>query len=77
MGVEHNVGIDHFPKQGSWQGLRTKVCFRYDTSRIIMGTVVRDDAEAPWKTIIRLDDGRFVLSTECMHSPEPETGERQ
>jgi hypothetical protein len=70
MGVVDNVGIDKWPKQGSWLGKRTRVCFNYDTSRTVMGTIVRDDAEEPHRTIISLDNGRVVLATECMHSPE-------
>ena len=70
MGIEENISFDKFPKQGIWLGKRTKVCFHYNTDKIIMGTVVRDDNEEPFKTIISLDDGRVVLATECMHSPE-------
>lgn len=70
MGIVKNIGIKEFPKQGSWVGWRTRVCFRYDASQTLRGTVVRDDYEEPWVTIIRLDDGRFVLASECMHSPE-------
>lgn len=69
MGVVANVGIDQMPKQGPWLGKRTMVCFRYDTSRTLMGTIVRDDYESPWVTVISLDDGRVVLATECQHSP--------
>lgn len=69
MGVVKNVGFDHFPKQGAWLGKRTRVCFRYDTSNTIGGTIVRDDTEEPFVTIIHLDDGRLVLATECQHSP--------
>jgi hypothetical protein len=69
MGVVANVSFTKWPKQGSYLGGRTKVCFQYDTQHCMMGTVVRDDAEAPWVTIIRLDDGRFVLATECQYSP--------
>lgn len=46
------------------------MCFNYDASRSVMGTIVRDDHEAPWVTIIALDTGRVVLATECMHSPQ-------
>ena len=70
MGVQKNISISKFPQQGSWLGKRTKVCFNYDPNSWIMGTIVRDDSEEPFKTIISLDDGRIVLSTECMHSPQ-------
>lgn len=69
MGVEINVGFDKFPKQGSFLGRRVRVCFHYDTDNIVMGTIVRDDSEEPYRMIISLDDGRVVLSVECMYSP--------
>lgn len=59
-----------YPQQGSWLNKRTKVCFCYDTSHTIMGTIVRNDNESPWEGIIRLDDGRFIFTGECQHSPE-------
>lgn len=71
MGVVANVGFNRMPKQGPWLGKRTQVCFNYDTSKVVMGTIVRDDYEEPWVTIISLDDGRVVLASECQHSPEP------
>ena len=71
MGIVDNISMNKFPKQGSWLGKRAKVIFRYDDP-IIMGTIVRDDSEEPWRTIISLDDGRVVLATECMYSPVSE-----
>lgn len=70
MGVVANVDYKRMPKQGPWLGKRTRVCFRYQTKRTVMGTIVRDDYEAPWVTIISLDDGRVVLASECQHSPQ-------
>jgi hypothetical protein len=67
MGIRKNVDYDKFPKQKSI-GLRVDVCFRYETSRIINGIIVRFDVESPYVQIIKLDDGRFVLSTECQWS---------
>jgi hypothetical protein len=69
MGIVRNISATKFPKQGSFLGRRTKVCFNYDASKIILGVVIRDDAEEPYVTIIKLDDNRVVLATECMHSP--------
>jgi hypothetical protein len=69
MGAETNIGFDQFPKQGIFLGCRTRVCFHYE-SRELMGTIIRDDIEKPFKTIIRLDDGRVVLATECMYAPD-------
>lgn len=70
MGVVATVGFSSFPRQGSWLGKRTEVCFRYDTANTIMGTIVRDDEEEPWRTIIKLDDGRYIEASECQHSPK-------
>jgi hypothetical protein len=69
MGCIAEVGRTSFPKQGNFLGKRTEVCFHFDTSDTVYGTIVRDDHENPWVTIIRLDDGRFVLATECQYAP--------
>ena len=71
MGVHANIDRTKFPKQGDWLHKRATVCFNYDTSQTIEGTFVRDDKEEPGISIIRLDDGRYVLTTECQHS-QPE-----
>lgn len=68
MGIAPNVGFKEFPKQDTMLGSKVKVCFHYDVENQIGGEVVRDDIEEPFVTIIRLTDGRFVLSTECMYS---------
>ena len=70
MGAKENISVDEFPEQGSWLGREVTVCFHYDTSRTIDGTIVREDMEAPNVMIIRLDDNRYVLSTECQYSPK-------
>lgn len=69
MGIQAGISFDTFPKQGSWLGKSCDVCFNYDTTKKLRGTVVRDDRDEPHVTIIRLEDGRFVLATECMHTP--------
>jgi len=68
MGVVAEVGFSRWPKQGKWLHKRTVVCFDYDTRNSIGGTVVREDSEKPGVMIIQLDDGRFVLSTECQYT---------
>lgn len=68
MGVEVNIDYDNFPEQGSHFNKRVEVCFNYDTSRTIKGRMVRDDKGAPYRSIILLDDGRVVLTTECQYS---------
>ena len=60
-----------YPKQGSWLNRRVEVCFNCDTSKLFHGTIVREDDIAPGDPgylIIKLDDGRYVLSVECQYS---------
>ncbi|MGH3924414.1 MAG: hypothetical protein ACRDTT_16390 [Pseudonocardiaceae bacterium] len=68
MGSRRNVDVDSFPVQGTHLGKDVVVCFNYDTTTRLPGRIVRNDNEHPWVTIIALDDGRYVLSTECMYS---------
>lgn len=70
MGVHQAIDYESFPKQSEMVqvGSRVSVFFKYDTSHRIAGTVVRNDVEAPWIGIIRLDDGRHILMTECQYS---------
>lgn len=65
MGIVANIDFNHYPKQTEMAGRRVLVCFKYDTQHTIPATVVRDDEEDPGRTILRLDDGRIVLGTEC------------
>lgn len=68
MGAHKNIDYDKFPKQGRKLNKKTRVCFYYDTQRLLDGVVVRDDIEEPFLTIIKLEDGRHVLATECQYS---------
>ena len=68
MGVQQNISADTFPKQGVFLKKKVVVYFKYDTTKPISGTVIRDDMESPYITIIRLTDGRYVLATECQFS---------
>lgn len=72
MGSVETIAAKKWPKQGSWIGQRCNVMFHYDAREILEGTYVRDDEEEPWVTIIRLDDGRYVLTTECQHQRQGE-----
>ena len=68
MGCVGTISHTTFPKQGTHLNRHTRVLFRYHGPEL-MGTIVRDDMESPWRTIIRLDDGRFVLADECQYAP--------
>lgn len=72
MGYHPNISHNKFPKQGNWLHRKVKVCFNYDTdtNNLCFGTIVRDDMEEPFKSIIKLDDGRVILTTECQYSPQ-------
>lgn len=69
MGCTSKIDIESFPTQGCLLGRDVRVCFKFDTSKTLEGRVVRNDVEAPGLTIIRLSDGRHVLSTECQFQP--------
>ena len=69
MGVKSGISMDEWPEQGAFLNREVEVMFNYDSKRRIRGTVVRDDAQGI--TIIRLDDGRFVLGTECQFGLAP------
>jgi hypothetical protein len=62
-----------FPTQGRWalEHCRVEVCFNFDPSVTLHGFFVRHDTEEPYIGIIQLDDGRYVLETECQFRPVP------
>lgn len=76
MGHDPNIGHDRFPEQGLHLGRRVEVCFGYDTSRLLGGRCIRDDAGEPYRTIFMLDDGRVVLATECQYAVGPDASEQ-
>lgn len=73
MGCINNITYDKFPKQKDENymypefavGSRVNVCYHFDSSKTHIGTVVRDDIEEPYETIIKLDNGRYLRSVEC------------
>lgn len=68
MGCVSTITAYDFPKQSQYVNRRCMVCFHYDTSKWIMGTVIRDDREEPFETLIQLDDGRTMRGVECQYS---------
>lgn len=68
MGCVSTITAYKFPKQSEYVNRRCDVCFHYDTATRIMGTVIRDDKEEPYETLIKLDDGRVIRGTECQFS---------
>ena len=61
------MNIDIFPLQGGSLSKRVEVCFNDDTCKPISGTIVRYDMADPWLTIIKLDNDRFILGSECQY----------
>ena len=74
MGVHPNIDYNKFPKQGDWLHKRTQVLFNYGGTGV-MGTIIRDDYEHLFTTLILLDDGRVVNTTECQYQPTDEIDE--
>lgn len=68
MGRVSEISYDRFPAQSRWVGKRVVVCYHFNASRTHEGEIVRDDTEAPYQLIIRLDCGRYVRSAECQYS---------
>lgn len=76
MGCVSTITYDKFPKQSDETcklpkfvvGARVAVCYHYDTKHSHYGTIVRDDIEEPYETIIRTDNGRFLRGCECQYS---------
>ena len=72
MGNHKDISYNRFPEQASFLGRRVNVAFHYDLANTVGGTIVRDDRAHPHRTIIRLDNGRYVLSDECQYTvPTP------
>lgn len=69
MGTHENITADTFPRQSMQLRKRVRVIFHYVGAPECAGVIVRDDEEAPYRTLIRLDDGRTVEGTECQYSP--------
>lgn len=69
MGVVNNISYDNFPKQDTESfmkiGTRVVVCYNYEPTKTHTGIIVRNDIEEPLQTIIKLDNGRYLLGTEC------------
>lgn len=66
MGCHANIGYGKWPEQGLHLGQRVEVVFDFGEERLT-GTVVRDDLDDPYVTIIKLDCGRHVLASECQY----------
>ena len=76
MGCIDTITYDKFPKQRDENykypefkvGSRVEVCYHFDASKCHYGTIVRDDLEEPFETIIKLDNGRYLRAVECQYN---------
>lgn len=76
MGCVQNITYEKYPKQKDKDyeyprfkiGARVEVCYNYNTTNTHLGEIVRDDLEEPYRTIIKLDNGRYLLGEECQFS---------
>jgi hypothetical protein len=66
--MEKNAGFNRFPEQGDYLGVAVEVRSKYNNSNEI-GIVVRDDIEEPYRKIIELENGKYILGTECTYRP--------
>lgn len=82
MEIEKKIDVNSFPKQYSVEesqmggiGRKVEVYFFYKAENTIPGVIIRDDRELPFRTIIRLCDGRIILATECQYRALPDVDE--
>ncbi|MDD9212810.1 hypothetical protein [Aeromonas dhakensis] len=62
-----NINYGNFPQQGPLLGNRVLVVFHNDTDNAVQGVCVRNDADEAGNTIIQINDGHYVLASECQH----------
>lgn len=60
-----NVSFEEYPVQARVTGMRVVVYYDNDKTNFHYGTIVRADRQAPYETIIALDNGHYVRSAEC------------
>lgn len=67
MSVGTEIDYNTYPKQSGYVGRTVDIIFNYDRSKMIEGVFVREDIGKPYTMIIKLNDGRYVLSSECQY----------
>lgn len=60
-----NVSFDEYPAQANIVSRRVVVYYDKDKTKFHYGTIVRADRQAPYETLIALDNGHYVRSAEC------------
>jgi hypothetical protein len=73
MGCVDHITAEKYPRQGALpECARSGVLSTLTRARAFLGVVIRDDAEAPGRMMIKLDNGRVLLATECQWQPAPQ-----
>ncbi len=73
MGCRKEISYDRFPRQAEKEyimggvGKRVGVCFNFDFTKELRGTIVRSDLEEPYEMIIKLDNGNYIRAVECQY----------
>lgn len=66
MGIEKYVKSGVFPKQNSYLLNRSvEICIECNDAGMTKGKIVRADIEEPYVIIIHLENGQYVLGSEC------------
>lgn len=67
MGCVNYINYTFYPEQATDLGRKVKVCYYFDSSKVHYGTIIRSDVSEPYLTIIKLDNGRVLLASECQY----------
>lgn len=68
MGEYKYLGVEKYPKQDPLLiDKKVVVMLAFDSKRPLRGRVLRADAELPREVVIKLDDDRIVLGSECSY----------
>ena len=92
MGYCEHITATKYPKQYTENiGRPVKLIFGYDADHEVDAVFIRDDAEEPYQTIFKTNDGHIIRSAECQwreltdaeiaemkkkNSPQLKTGDR-
>lgn len=68
--VDRGYRMNSYPVQTEDLGKLVDVYFQYDMEKHMDGRIVRQDKAAPYLTVIRLDNGNYVLGHEIEFRPK-------
>lgn len=67
MGHVDSITHETFPTQGKRLGSEASLCFHYHTEKRLKAKCIRDDIDAPFRTIFQTEDGKIILADECQY----------